>query len=237
MNMNMNINMNMNMNMSSNSSSITHGLASSFTTFPVTRTTHFLLNPNAKPHTIFSLNLSISSYILYNPTRTTLTLRSLNKPISAINSGLEASITDSKDDSVTITDAKIVAESGDENKTQLRVDLTGDQTRKIFDKMLVKLGRTAPPVPGFRMRKGGKSSKIPKDFLVQMLGEERVTKFVIQEILNSTMADYAEKENLDVKDRKISTTQTAEQLKKSFKPGTEFGFNVIIEPENSQDSS
>ncbi|OIW05702.1 hypothetical protein TanjilG_23488 [Lupinus angustifolius] len=203
----------------------------------------------------------MSSYILYNPTRTTLTLRSLNKPISAINSGLEASITDSKDDSVTITDAKIVAESGDENKTQLRVDLTGDQTRKIFDKMLVKLGRTAPPVPGFRMRKGGGldlgfglsalprkiiegacfqiklSCLIPKDFLVQMLGEERVTKFVIQEILNSTMADYAEKENLDVKDRKISTTQTAEQLKKSFKPGTEFGFNVIIEPENSQDSS
>lgn len=35
--------------------------------------------------------------------------------------------------------------------------------------------------------------QIPKDFLVQMLGEERVTKFAIQEILNSTMADYAEK--------------------------------------------
>lgn len=40
-------------------------------------------------------------------------------------------------------------------------------------------------------------------------------------------------ENLDVKDRKISTTQTAEELKKSFTPGSEFGFNVIIEPENS----
>ncbi|KAF1885119.1 hypothetical protein Lal_00029008 [Lupinus albus] len=82
-----------------------------------------------------------------------------------------------------------------------------------------------------------KSMQIPKDFLVQMLGEERVTKFVIQEILNSTMADYAEKENLDVKDRKISTTQTAQQLKTSFKPGNEFGFNVIIEPQNSQDST
>lgn len=38
-----------------------------------------------------------------------------------------------------------------------------------------------------------KSIQIPKSFLVQMLGEERVTKFVIQEILNSTMADYAKK--------------------------------------------
>ena len=35
--------------------------------------------------------------------------------------------------------------------------------------------------------------QIPKDFLVQMLGEERVTKFAMQEILNSTMADYAKK--------------------------------------------
>jgi len=35
--------------------------------------------------------------------------------------------------------------------------------------------------------------QIPKDFLVQMLGEERVIKFAIQEILNSTMADYVKK--------------------------------------------
>ena len=39
----------------------------------------------------------------------------------------------------------------------------------------------------------GKSIQIPKSFLVQILGEERVTKFVIQEILNTTMADYAKK--------------------------------------------
>jgi hypothetical protein len=41
-------------------------------------------------------------------------------------------------------------------KWQLRVDLTGDQTQKVFDKILINLGRTAPPVPGFRMQKGGK---------------------------------------------------------------------------------
>jgi len=99
--------------------------------------------------------------------------------------------------------------------------------------------------------------QIPKDFLVQILGEERVIKFAIQEILNSTMADYVKKasdfttsyvgvmnvnlfphlmtqyqENMDEKEWKISTTQTAEQLKKSFTPGNDFGFNVIIEPES-----
>ncbi|XP_020217085.1 uncharacterized protein LOC109800673 isoform X2 [Cajanus cajan] len=218
------------MMMASKSNSITFGIGS-FTTCPLsgTRTCciHVLPNPNAKSRArdIFSLSLSKrrSLGILSSPTVTTL--RHLNTPISAVNSGLEASITDSNDISAILTNAKIVVDSEDENKIQLRVDLTGDQTQKVFDRILTNLGRTAPPVPGFRMQKGGKSSK--------MLGEERVTKFAIQEILNSTMGDYAKKENLDVKDRKISTTQTAEQLKKSFTPGNEFGFNVIIEPEKS----
>ena len=39
---------------------------------------------------------------------------------------------------------------------QLRVDLTVDQTQKVFDRILTKLGHIAPPVLGFRMQKGGK---------------------------------------------------------------------------------
>ncbi|XP_027355732.1 uncharacterized protein LOC113865410 isoform X3 [Abrus precatorius] len=219
--------------MAANSSSITFGIGS-FTTSPfsTTRTccTHVLVTKRVTFP--FSLILSQRSLgILSSPTETTL--RHLNTPISALNSGLEASITDSSEISAALTNAKVVVESQDENKIQLRVDLTGDQTQRVFDKILINLGRTAPPVPGFRMQKGGKSSKIPNSFLIEMLGEERVTKFVIQEILNSTMADYARNENLDVKERKISTTQTAEELKKLFTPGNEFGFNVIIEPENS----
>ncbi|KAI4324358.1 hypothetical protein L6164_023906 [Bauhinia variegata] len=160
-------------------------------------------------------------------------LRSSSKPISALNSGLEASITDSKENSAALKNTNIVVESEDGNKLQLRVELSGDQTERIFDQVLTNLARTAPPVPGFRRQKGGKTSQVPKSFLIQILGEKRVTKFVIQEILNSTMADYVKRENLDVKDRKISTTQTAEQLQKLFIPGNEFGFNVIIEPANS----
>ncbi|KAB1219462.1 hypothetical protein CJ030_MR3G012258 [Morella rubra] len=74
--------------------------------------------------------------------------------------------------------------------------------------------------------------QVPKSFLLQILGEERVTKFVIQEIVNSTMADYVKKENIKVKENKISTTETAEELKSLFTAGKEFGFNAIIELEN-----
>ncbi|BAT90866.1 hypothetical protein VIGAN_06215700 [Vigna angularis var. angularis] len=243
MNMNTNTNMNMNMNnnmtTASKSNSTIFGVPS-FTTCPFSTTgtrtccIHVLAIPNAKTRDTVSLSLSLfkrrSLGGFFSPIETTLGY--LNAPISALNSGLEASITDSNELSAVLSNAKIVLDSEDENKIQLRVDLTGDQTQKVFDRIVINLGRTAPPVPGFRMQKGGKSSKIPKDFLVQMLGEERVIKFAIQEILNSTMADYVKKENMDEKNWKINTTQSAEQLKKSFTPGNDFGFNVILESEN-----
>jgi hypothetical protein len=37
-----------------------------------------------------------------------------------------------------------------------------------------------------------------------------------------------------VKDNKINTTQTAEELMSVFTPGKEFGFNAILELESSE---
>ncbi|KAK2642613.1 hypothetical protein Ddye_024376 [Dipteronia dyeriana] len=127
------------------------------------------------------------------------------------NPGLEVSVTDPEEELISLKDAKVVVESQDENKIQVRVDLTGDDTQKVFDKVITNLARSAPPIPGFRREKGGKTSKVPKSLLLQLLGEERVTKFVIQEIVSSTITDYT-KENLKVKDKKINTSQSAQEL-------------------------
>ncbi|XP_022734106.1 uncharacterized protein LOC111287700 [Durio zibethinus] len=156
------------------------------------------------------------------------------KPISALASGLEASISDADDNVIALKDAKIVVESRDENKIQLRVDVTGVETQKAFNKVLTDLARQAPPIPGFRKEKGGKTTKVPKSFLLQILGEDRVMKFVIKEIVTSTVADYVKEENLNVKDKKVSTSQTTEELKVSFSPGKEFGFNAVMELEESE---
>ncbi|KAL3835094.1 hypothetical protein ACJIZ3_009830 [Penstemon smallii] len=161
----------------------------------------------------------------------------LLKPISAVGSGLEATITDPKDNVVSIKNFEVVLESKDEDKMQVRVDLPGKETQIVFDKVLRNLARSAPPVPGFRREKGGKTSKVPKEFLLQILGEDRVTNFVIQEIVTSTLADYATKENLTVKDNKINTLQTAEELKSVFVPGNDFGFNATLELEKSTEES
>ncbi|CAN1187258.1 Trigger factor [Linum perenne] len=160
------------------------------------------------------------------------------RPISATGSGFEASITDANDSVITMKDANVVVESQDENTIQLRVDLAGDVTDKVFGKILKKMALTAPPIPGFRRQKGGKTTRVPREFLVQILGEDRVTNFVIQEIVSVTLADFANKasvnclqENLKVKENKVTTTQTAEELKKLFEPGKEFAFNATLELE------
>ncbi|CAA0806958.1 Unknown protein [Striga hermonthica] len=77
------------------------------------------------------------------------------------------------------------------------------------------------------------ASPVPKDILLRVLGEDRVTNFVIQEIISIIVADYVKKENLTVKDNTIFTIQTAEELKSAFTPGSEFGFNVTMELEKS----
>lgn len=35
------------------------------------------------------------------------------------------------------------------------MDLTGDATQRVFEKVLTNLARSAPPIPGFRREKGG----------------------------------------------------------------------------------
>ncbi|XP_050374286.1 uncharacterized protein LOC126791836 [Argentina anserina] len=156
----------------------------------------------------------------------------LSWPVHAAGSGLEASI--AEENVIRLKTTKIVVESQDENVIQVRVDVAGDETQKVFDQVLTNLARTAPPVPGFRRQKGGKTSKVPKSFLLDILGKERVTKFVIQEVVSSAMADYVKQENLTVKENKINTTQSAEELQSLFTPGNEFGFNAIVELEKSE---
>ncbi|XP_015164183.1 uncharacterized protein [Solanum tuberosum] len=156
-------------------------------------------------------------------------VRSLVKPVSAASSGLDADLADE-----CLKNAKIVVESKEAEKIQVRVDVNEEYTEMVFDSVLTKLAKSEQPIPGFRREKGGKTSQVPREFLPQILGEERVTNSVIREIINSTLADYVKKENLAVKDNKISITQTADELMSSFAPGTEFGFNAILELEKSK---
>ncbi|XP_074281414.1 uncharacterized protein LOC141606257 [Silene latifolia] len=163
--------------------------------------------------------------------------KSVLKPICAAGSGLKTSVGDKAESQIKLKKVDIVVESQDANMIKIRVDLPADETQKVFDVILSKLARSAPPTPGFRAQKGGKTSKIPKELLLNILGKDMVMKFVIREIVTSAVTDYIEKEKLAVKENKLKTTQTEDELKQLFSPGTAFGFNAELELETEENET
>ncbi|PKA55788.1 hypothetical protein AXF42_Ash012080 [Apostasia shenzhenica] len=143
---------------------------------------------------------------------------------------LEASISAPKKNDISLGNVKVVIESRDEDKIHVRVNLTGDQTQRAFEEVLTNLATTAPPIPGFEVKEP--CLQVPKSFLLQILGKDRATKFLIQEIVSISMSDYVRKENLKVNNQ-FKTVQTADDLESGFIPGSEFGFNATMEIEKS----
>ncbi|XP_059428057.1 uncharacterized protein LOC132161837 [Corylus avellana] len=78
------------------------------------------------------------------------------------------------------------------------VEVFGIRTQAIFDIVFDKMVAAAQPIRGFRRVKGGKTPDIPRDILLEVLGPSKVYKQVIMEVINSTIAEYVEKEGLKV---------------------------------------
>ncbi|CAM6084577.1 unnamed protein product [Calypogeia fissa] len=129
---------------------------------------------------------------------------------------------------LTIKDAKIVAEPPKDNQLKIRVDIDGQATKRAFDTVLKDLAKNAPPVPGFRKAKGGKTSIVPLNVIYQLMGPRLVRKFVIEEILKATLNDYVQKEGIKVKNE-LKTDQSSDELDAQFEPGKEFGFNATLD--------
>ncbi|KAH7663903.1 Trigger factor ribosome-binding bacterial domain-containing protein [Dioscorea alata] len=111
-------------------------------------------------------------------------------------------------------------------KVKIMVD--GTKTQAIFDTVFAKLVDAAQPIPGFRRVKGGKTPDIPKDILLQILGPSKVNFQSIKKIINSTVREFVEKEDLKVT-KSLRVEQSFEELEAMFIPGKEFGFDAVIQ--------
>ncbi|KAL0322739.1 UNVERIFIED_CONTAM: hypothetical protein Sangu_1893200 [Sesamum angustifolium] len=154
--------------------------------------------------------------------------RLLLKPISAVGSGLEASITDKKDNAISIKDFEIVVESKGDDKMQITVEVSGFKTQEIYDEVFSKMVDDAQPIPGFRRVKGGKTPNIPKDILLEILGPSKVYEQVIRKIINSAIAECVAKEGLTVS-KDLQIEQSLEDLEASFEPGSNFKFDATVQ--------
>ncbi|CAA7396659.1 unnamed protein product [Spirodela intermedia] len=121
----------------------------------------------------------------------------------------------------------VIARISANGDVKLKIDVSGSKTQVIFDDVFSRLVAAAQPIPGFRRLKGGKTPDIPKDILMHLLGPSKVNKQSIQKIINTTVAEYVEKEGLKVT-RDLKVDETFEELEAVFKPGEAFAFNATI---------
>lgn len=125
-------------------------------------------------------------------------------------------------------DFTISAHPPENRDIKVRVDVSGEKTQAAFDDIFSKLVEAAQPIPGFQRAKGGKTPDIPKDILLNILGPSKVNRQSIKKIINSTMAEYTEKEGLKIT-KELRVHQSYEELEEKFVPGKEFSFDATIQ--------
>ncbi|CAD5189559.1 unnamed protein product [Musa acuminata subsp. malaccensis] len=132
-------------------------------------------------------------------------------------------------------DFTVTVNNSDDRELKIRVDVSGTRTQAIFDDVFSKLVAAAQPIPGFRRVKGGKTPDIPKDILLHVIGPSKVNKHSIKKIINATVAEYIEKESFKVtKDLRVK--QSYEELESTFQPGNDFGFDAILQLQETKKS-
>ncbi|CAL9150918.1 uncharacterized protein LOC135617840 isoform X1 [Musa acuminata AAA Group] len=132
-------------------------------------------------------------------------------------------------------DFTVTVNNSDDREIKIRVDVSGTRTQAIFDDVFSKLVAAAQPIPGFRRVKGGKTPDIPKDILMHIIGPSKVNNHSIKKIINATVAEYIEKESFKVtKDLRVK--QSYEELESTFQPGNDFGFDAILQLQETKKS-
>ncbi|GMY32328.1 trigger factor [Fagus crenata] len=137
---------------------------------------------------------------------------------------------------------------------KISVEVFGAKNQAIFDNVFDKMVAAAQPILGFRRAKGGELrarlrvvslfqsmsntqamgliflfvSIIPKDILLEILGPSKVYEGVIKEVINSTIAEYVEKEGLKIS-KDLRVEQSFEDLEATFEAGQKFSFDVVLQ--------
>ncbi|OAY37805.1 trigger factor isoform X2 [Manihot esculenta] len=119
---------------------------------------------------------------------------------------------------------------------RISVEISGSRTSEIFDNVFDKMVAAAQPIPGFRRVKGGKTPDIPRDVLLEVLGPSKVYKEVIKTVINSTVAEYVDKEGLKV-NNDLRVKQSFEELEDMFEPDEEFSFDAVLQLQEMNEST
>ncbi|KAJ8615849.1 hypothetical protein MRB53_035221 [Persea americana] len=153
------------------------------------------------------------------------------RTICKFSAGVSVASLGAKNEDVKVSSAADFTNSAntfEAGEMKIRIDITGAKTQAIYDNVFSKLVAAAQPIPGFRRGKGGKTPDVSKHVLLHIIGSLKVKKQAIQRIINTSVAEYAEKEGLKITED-LRVAQSFEELEATFEPGKEFSFDAIIQ--------
>lgn len=174
--------------------------------------------PNAKPESFsFQMRCTTQGYRRRENRR-------CFRHVCTVLSGEDVGISSSRFEDFSVT----TRSTNQPRELKISVEVSGAKTRVIFDNVFDKMVASAQPIPGFRRVKGGKTPDIPRDILLEVLGPSKVYKEVIKKVINSTVAEYVEKESLKV-NKDLRVEQSFEELEDAFEPDEGFSFDAVVE--------
>ena len=116
---------------------------------------------------------------------------------------------------------KVTQEKLPDSQIGLEIEITAEISQKTYEKVVKNLARSAN-IPGFR------KGKVPRQILVQRLGQQRIKAAALEEIIQDSLKEAIEQESIEsLGNYKLRTS--FEELITQFKPGEPLTFSAAVD--------
>jgi trigger factor len=116
---------------------------------------------------------------------------------------------------------KVTQEKLPDSQIGLEIEISGENTRKVYDKVVQNLAKSVN-IPGFRR------GKVPRQVLLQKLGSDRIKATVLEELIQDSVREAVKQESIDsLGNYRLKTD--FEQLVKDYTPGEVFSFKASVD--------
>ena len=116
---------------------------------------------------------------------------------------------------------KVTQEKLPDSQIGLEIEISAETTKNIYEKVVKNLARSAN-IPGFR------KGKVPRQILVQRLGQQRIKAAALEEIVQDSLKEAIEQESIaSLGNYKLRTS--FEELIQQYKPGEPLTFSAAVD--------
>jgi trigger factor len=116
---------------------------------------------------------------------------------------------------------KVTQEKLPDSQIGLEIEISGDTSRNTYEKVIRQLTRSSN-IPGFR------KGKVPRPILLQRMGTERIKAAALEEIIQTSLADAIEQEEINALGN-YTLRSSFDELVQKYQPGETLVFSAAID--------